>query len=409
MTTAHDLHSLGSVNNRMRSMKRTTVMTATILSSLSFNLVAAPTPVEPASMDIYGFDFAPSLKLSDRYDDNFRTLPNSSAESSWITSFNPKFQLQAETESAGYRLTYEANQETYWDAREADHTDHRLAFDNVLQFDSRNRLKWNLGYQKLESTVDSTIRTENDKYTIKEAGLGYVYGLDSALNQIDVNANYQELRFQNEGGINDEQERNTTELRGTWYHSLTEKTRGLVEVKHSKFDYLTSGNPRNNVDTVGLVGAKWDATANTSGSFRIGEENKNFDSGSANDDQSVTWQVDASWKPLSYSTFTLKSRKAFDEGDDSAYAIHLTRTQLDWDHEWTSRISTNLNVRHEYRDYQGGIAREDKTNGVGGGVTWQIRRWVAVDVNYKHFHNNSTEDDETFTRNIYLMGLTFSL
>jgi hypothetical protein len=389
-------------------MKRWNALTASLLGSLSFNLLAAQ-PAEPASMDVYGFQFAPSLKLGDRYDDNFRTLPNRNAQSSWITSFNPKLQLQAETESAGYRLQYEGNQQTYWDARDADHTDHRLAFDSVLQFDSRNRLKWNLGYQKLESTVDSTIRTQNDKYTIKEAGLGYVYGLDDALNQIDVGANYQELRFQNEGGINDDQERNTTALRGTFYHALTEKTRALVEIRRSKFDYLTSNNPRNNTDTIAVVGAKWDATANTNGSLRVGQERKDFDSGSANDDQSLTWQVDASWKPLSYSTFTLKSRKAFDEGDDNAFAIHLTSTQLDWDHEWSSRIRTNLNVRHEYRDYQGGVAREDKTNGVGAGVTWQIRRWVAADLGYKHYRNDSTQDDETYTRNIYLIGLTFSL
>ncbi|WPO99704.1 outer membrane beta-barrel protein [Pseudomonas sp. HR96] len=388
-------------------MKRSDVLTATIFGSLSFNLLAAPP--QPASMDVFGFDFTPQLKLSDTYDDNFRTLPNSSKESSWITSVDPKFTLEANTRNAGYQLEYEGNQQTYWDQRDADHTDHRLDFNSVLQLNVRNRLKYNLGYKKLEQTVDSTVRTQNDKYTIKEAGLGYIYGLDNGLNQIDVGANYQELRFQNADGINDDQERNTTALRATFYHALTEKTRALVEVRRSKFDYLTSDNPRNNTDTVALVGAKWDATANTSGSFRIGEEHKNFDYGSENDDKSLTWEVGASWKPLSYSTVSLKSRKAFDEGDDSAYAIHLTSTVLDWDHEWSSRIRTNLNLRHEDRDYQGGESREDKLNGFGGGVTWQVRRWIAADVSYKHYNNDSTLSDETYTRNIYLLGLTFSL
>jgi hypothetical protein len=387
-------------------MKRSDVLAATILSSLSFNALAA-TP-EPASMNVLGFDFTPTLKLSDRYDDNFRTLPSSTEMSSWITSVNPKFALEAQTRNSGWRVEYEANQQTYWSERDADHTDHRLALDSVFQLNSRNRLKWNLGYQKLESTIDSTVRTENDKYTIADAGIGYIYGLDNALNQIDVAADYQQLRFQNADGINDEQERNTTAVRGTFYHALTQKTRALVEVRRSHFDYLTSGNPRNNDDTVALVGAKWDATANTSGNFRIGQEWKDFETG-PNDDQSITWELGASWKPRSYSTFTLRSRKAFDEGDISAYTIHLTSTVLDWDHEWTSRIKTNLNARHENRDYQGGQEREDKLNGFGGGVTYQIRRWVAADVSYKHYKNDSSLSDQTYDRNIYLLGLTFSL
>jgi hypothetical protein len=387
-------------------MKRSDVLTATVLGSLSFNLLAAPP--EPASMNLLGFDFTPTLSTSARYDDNFRTLPNSTAMSSWITSLNPKLALEAQTRNSGYRLEYEADQQTYWSEREADHTDHRLALDSILEFNSRNRLKWNLGYQKLETTIDSTVRTENDKYTISQAGLGYIFGLDNALNQIDVAANYQQLRFQNADGINDDQERNTTFLRGTYYYALTDKTRALVELRHNKFDYLTSGNPRNNTGVIGLVGAKWDATANTSGSFRIGQEKKDFDTGDT-DDSSITWELGASWKPRSYSTFTLKSRKAFDEGDASAYTIHLTSTMLDWDHEWTSRIRTNLNVRHEERDYQGGEERDDKLNGWGGGVTYQIRRWVAADVSYKHYQNDSSLSDQTYNRNIYLLGLTFSL
>lgn len=388
-------------------MKRSDVLTATILSSLSFNLLAAPTV--PLSMDVFGFKFTPVLNLSDTYDDNFRTLPKSTAQGSWITSVDPKFTLEADTGNAGYELEYEANQQTYWDERDADHTDQRLDFNGVLDLNVRNRLKYNLGYLKAEQTVDSTERTQNDKYTVKQAGASYIYGLDNGLNQIDVGTNYQELRFQNSDGINDDQERNTTLLRGTFYHALSEKTRALIEVRHTKYDYLTSDNPRSNTNTAALIGAKWDATANTSGLFKIGEEKKDFDQGSANDDKSVTWELGASWKPRSYSTVTLKSRKSFDEGDDSAYSVHLTATSLDWDHDWSSRIKTNLNVVHEYRDYQGGEAREDKLNGFGGGVTWQVRRWVAANVSYKHYNDNSTSSEYTYQRNIYLLGLTFSL
>lgn len=378
-------------------------LAAALLGSASMNGYA----LEPVDIDLAGFNFTPTLKVTEMYDDNFRALENSEKQSSWITSIKPKFLLEADTRKSGYQLEYSFDNQTYHEASAANHTDHALAFRSVLEFDSRNRLHYDLGYQRLEQTTDTTDRSENDKLTVKNAGIGYTFGSFQARNQIDADLKYEERRYLNADGINDDMERNTTALTSTWYHRLTGKTRALAELRYTDFDYLQSGNPRNSVGTAALVGLAWEATALTTGTVRLGQERKNYDDNDR-DDSSPTWEVGIDWKPLSYSTVSLSTRKAYDEGDDDAIAIHQQRTRLGWKHEWTPRITTDLNATHADRDYQG-IDREDRRNIYGVGTTYAMRRWLDITASYAHTQNDSSLSSETYTRNLYLLSFEFSL
>lgn len=381
----------------------TTLFTTTVAGSMSLHVSAG----EPASINLAGFDFTPTLKLSERYDDNFRGLNNDEKKSSWISSIHPSFILEAETRNSGYQLQYDVDNQTYHDDPSANHTDHILAFRSVLEFNSRNRLRYDLGYKRLEQTVDTADNVDNDRLTIKNAGAGYTYGSFQGLNQLDGHVDYEQRRYLNPNGVNDDRERNTTAFVGTWYHRLTGKTRALTEVRYTDFDYLQSHNPRTSIGTAALVGLSWEATARTTGTLRIGEERKDFND-NARDDRSPTWEAGIDWKPLTYSTVSLSTRKAYDEGNDDAIAIHQQKTRLGWKHEWSSRIATELNASHADLEYEG-LDREDRTNVYGTSVSYAVRRWVTVKTSYQHTRNESTESTEAYTRNIYLLSFDFSL
>lgn len=384
-------------------MKRTTAMAATVLGSLSLNLYASA----PASIDVAGFDFTPTLKTSESYDDNFRALNNQAKESSWITSINPKFLLEANTRTSGYQLEYELDDQTYHDAPSASHTDHSLAFRSVMEFNSRNRLRYDLSYKRLEQTADTADDVDNDRLTLKHAGIGYTLGMTEGQNQIDTALNYEQRRYQNPNGINDDKERDTTAMVGTWYHRLTGKTRALAELRYTDYDYLVPKSSRSSVGTAALVGLTWEATAQTTGTVRLGEERKDFEDNSR-DDRSPTWEAGVDWKPLSYSVFSLKTRKAFDEGDDDALSIHQVSYTAGWKHEWSTRIKTGLDATYADREYQG-VDRDDQRNIFGGEVSYAVRRWMAVKARVQHTQNDSSQSTETYTRNLYLLSLELSL
>lgn len=384
-------------------MKLFTTSGVIALGCMSFNAYAD----KPASVDVAGFDFTPTLKLSERYDDNFRALQDSQRVSSWITSVNPTLLLEANTRNTGYQLEYAIDDQVYHDVSSASHTDQSLAFRSVLQLSSISRVNYDFSYKKLELTSDTADNVDNDRLTLKHAGLGYTLGTTEGLNQLDTSANYEQRRYQNADGINDDKERNTTALVGTWYHRLTGKTRSIAEIRYTDFDYLQTRSGRSSVGTAALLGLTWDATAQTTGNVRIGEERKDF-TDNDRDDKSPTWEVGVDWKPLTYSTFSLKTRKAYDEGDDDATSIHQVSTTLGWKHEWSSRIKTGFDIAHADRQYEG-LARDDRRNIYGGQVTYALRRWVDITARVQHTNNDSNDSSESYTRNLYLLSLEFSL
>ena len=230
----------------------------------------------------------------------------------------------------------------------------------------------------------------------------------SARNQLEFGTNYEQLRYYNSGNINASEERDSLMFNSIWFHRLGAKTRSLVEVRHTDHDYKLSSALRDSTNLALLGGATWDATGKTSGSFKLGAERKDFDSDQREDFTSPMWEVGVTWKPRTYSVFNLTSRRAFDEGDDGASTINDWTTLATWEHEWTSRIATELKYRFSDRDYEG-IGRNDDRTSYGAGVTWSPDRWVDVTLSYLRTENDSNLRSETYDRNVYLLSFDLSL
>lgn len=370
-------------------------------------LPASAWALEPQSVDVFGLQFTPTLSVKESYDDNFRELEKHK-ESSWITSIKPAFELLAEDRNSAYRLSYEANSEIYHDDADASNTDHKVTLDSVMEFTSSQRLKLQAQYRKTEDTGDTAVEDENDKYHSTSFGGVYTLGSASAANRLDLGATYEELRYDNSGTINADEERDTTAFNAVWYHRLGGSTESLVELRHADYDYVLEDSPRNNKSNAVLVGGTWDATAKTTGKVRVGYEKKDFEDNSRDDLTSPMWEVGVDWKPRTYSIFSLTARRAFDEGDDGSDAIKNTSTKLAWSHDWTERVNSRAFYEFAKRDYEG-QERSDDLSSAGLTLTYKTRRWLDVAVGYTYRDNDSSAANESYTRNIYMISLTGSL
>jgi hypothetical protein len=377
------------------------------LIPLSALLCANAWATDPQSMKITdGISFTPELEVSQRYDDNFRQV-NTGKDSSWITRISPTFAFGAQTEKVAYKISYKADSDIFLDSPKDNNTDHYLDANARFNFDSRNRLKLDGGYEKVEETATMDQRIENDKYTVSHAGGTYTYGANTARGQIELGGDYAQLRFQNGQGLNDDKERDTTAVVSTFYYRLSPRTRALVEGRYTDYNYVS--NTRLNSDKVALLGgAEWDATAKTSGSIKIGAERKNFDTSGVKSASGSLWEVGAKWKPRTYSTFDIKTRQALIEGDDGASSIKETTGSLQWEHYWKPRFSTQIGYERAQDDYQD-INRTDKINSYGAGFKYKMRRWMDVSLSYRHVKNDSTDDYWSYDRNIYMLSFAFSL
>lgn len=361
--------------------------------------------LDPQSIDIYGFDFTPTLLFSESYDDNFRELER--AQSSMVTKVAPTFELKAEDRNSATRLIWQPTRYIYHDESDASNTAQRVRLNSIMEFTDRHRLKLDAEARKYERTTSTAVDGINDKIRSNRVNGLYTYGARSAANQIDLGASYAQLRYDNSDGINDDKERNTTGLTTTWYHRIGSNTRGLLQYDHTDFDYLSNNRLNSTSDAV-LAGAEWDFTARTSGKVRVGYERKNFDDSSVDDLSNPTWRVDLRWKPRTYSTFSFVARQAMAEGDDGADAVKTTSVLVGWRHGWTERITTVAEVglaRYEYE----GQERTDDLRDYNLAVEYAMRRWLDIELGYRYRNDDSDADNQSFERNIFLLGFNVSL
>jgi hypothetical protein len=363
--------------------------------------------LDPQSIDIYGFNFTPTLLFSESYDDNFRELERG-RQSSMVTKLAPSFELKAEDRNSATRLIWQPTRYIYHDEPDASNTAQRVRLNSIMEFTDRHRLKLEAEARKYERTTSTAVDGINDKIRSNRVNGLYTYGARSAANQIDLGASYAQLRYDNSDGINDDKERNTTGLTTTWYHRIGSNTRGLLEYDHTVFDYLQSDSRLNSTSDAVLAGAEWDFTARTTGKVRVGYERKNFDDNSVDDLSNPTWQVDLRWKPRTYSTFSFVARQAMAEGDDGADAVKTTSALFGWRHGWTDRITTVAEVGLARYDYEG-QNRTDDLRDYNLAVEYAMRRWLDIELGYRYRNDDSDAVNQSFERNIFLLSFNISL
>lgn len=370
--------------------------------------------LDPANVPLSdGLAFTPTLKLGLSHDDNFRAV-ETAEQSSMVSNVAPTFALGTDTGKTRLDLRYTASHEVYHSSRKDDNTDHLLGANADFRLDARHRLRLDANYRKMEETASADQKIENDKYNSATFGAGYTYGADSATGQVRVGLTHDRLRYDNttvSNGkrLNADKERDSSGLSGAFLYRVAPRTKALVEARVTQHDYVS--NPRLDSDNAALlVGAEWEATAFTTGSAKVGRERKDFDRADRDDASTGMWEVGITWAPLTYSTFSLNTRRGFDEGSDDADAIETQSWTLSWDHGWSDRLSSRLSYTRSDQDYdRPANPRDDTLDSIGFGVTYKMRRWLDVGIGYKHTDNDSTQAGKSYQRNVIGVTLNASL
>lgn len=382
-----------------------------LVAAMAMSGVSAAYAIEAASMNLGGMKFTPTLQLTETYDDNFRAS-GVNEESTWITTINPSFELAAQDRLNIYKLTYAFNSDFYHSSSDDNNTDHHLDADAHMEFSSRSRLDLNAGYDRIESVADTETDGVNDKYHTYNIGGVFGYGAESATMQFELGANQQWLRYDNDNGVNDDLDRDTTSLTGTAFYRVAPKTRALLELRYSDYDYKLSTSDLDSDAVSYLVGVTWDATAKTSGTAKIGYTDKQFDSAGREDVSGNVWEIGVNWQPRSYSMISLNTRRSLEEGSQGAEdSIDTTRYGINWNHAWSNRVSTDVSYSFTEEDYEytTADARSDETDEFGLGLNYNLRRWVDVGVGYKYQDVDSTVASENYDRSLYQLKLTMGL
>lgn len=364
--------------------------------------------------------FTANTHLEVQHDDNIRrtgsfeqsdTLVILKPELQWLTLFG-KHQLDA---------SYKGDYGFYSDEDDLNFDDHAVKLHGLFDHSRRISTDIVLGYKQDHddpgSTNAQTINAgEFNRFTDKHAKGTLFYGKKQSKGQLALRINHNELSYDNNQQGYRDHDRDT--ITATFYYRIAPKTRLLFETAYTEYDYEslsnfsdgTSANSsfnQSNDDTRYLLGVEWQGTAKTTGIFKIGQQDKEYDSTLYNDISGLTLSLDMIWKPNTYTTVkvgasrdTDESAQAFTSGFVSEY-IHA-----DYSHLLTPRTKITANIGYGDEEYAYAISRNDKRKELDLGIEHELRRWLVLGAKLQYESRDSSEERFDYTGKAVMVHIT---
>tara|TARA_R110000772_G_scaffold107988_8_gene210756 strand:+ start:22805 stop:23989 length:1185 start_codon:yes stop_codon:yes gene_type:complete len=394
-------------------MKNSVICYATLLASLC-SAASADFQLED------GDHFLSLLTIGARHDDNISQDPKSQPrDSSAIAIVQPAFLFKVGSPKVTFDGAYTLTNESYEYDSKDNHTDHQLLLGSQFSFDASNKASLSFDYIEKQDIRTSINRAATDEEVGDESRFTnlagqYRLGADTARAQFELNLGASNLSYLNNLNTlsqNRLKERDMITQGGTFYVRIAPKTRILLEVIHTDFDYEDADSQLSNNATKYYAGVVWEATAKTSSYIRVGQEDKNFDSANAIDTSEPAWDINITWQPRSYSRINLTTGKGAAEGSARSDVIETTNTTLSWTHDWSYQFESQLSYNSINEDYKGRAfnGRKDDTNTASAALIYKMNRNVEFSGSYSRKERESNSPVEEFDSNIVEISVTFAI
>jgi hypothetical protein len=224
------------------------------------------------------------------------------------------------------------------------------------------------------------------------------YGADNAQGQFELTAGQIAKRYDsNNSGLTQRLNSDVTNFTGEFFYRVAPATQMIFH----------------------LVGAKWEATAKTTGSFKVGQVKKSFKTAGLASNTNTAWDADVTWSPLTYSNvvFSLHQKAAESNGTggitlngqaNMGGSMVSRDSNVDWNHEWASKVKSKLSFGDGVDTYLLST-QVNKRQTYGAGLTYTVNRWLNAGVDYKYSKRNSTNAAMTYNQNVLMFVLDGTL
>lgn len=385
------------------------VISATSLFATTSNAL------EPLSYTQGPLQVIPQISTQVGYDDNIYATETAEKSSTKVI-LNPSVQFKAEQGLNEYSVNYDIVRGSYQDSSADNYTDHELSGRAYFDFNIRNRLELLAGYLKTHEERGSglnqgTNATSNDvpiEYHVNSAQATYEFGGKEAKGRIRLVAGVQDRQYDNFRTQTESKDRQKISTSATFYYRVMPKTSLLFEVSNEDIDYDLSTVTLDSNERKYLLGATWDATAKTSGTFKFGYAEKDFDSAAREDSDGLSWELAMRWSPKSYSVVDVATSKEAEETDGTGNYIDTTTLDLQWTHAWSDLWRTRVYYGVSNDEYVSS-AREDDQLSYGVGVDYDMRRWLNFGVDYIYSERESNQANLNYEKNTVYFTVQGSL
>lgn len=376
--------------------------------------------LEPAPVEMGGFQMIPTLSVATGHDDNPFSAQDGEEESMMVSTIAPSVQFLAQQQDNIYSLDLGVTRGIFHDSTSDNYTDFNLSGAAQIVLNARNRFDLGAGVfsghedrgtggtQGLGAFIEGP--TEYDDTTL---GGKYTFGAQSAKARLEFTADYLEKEFDRSGPLGAavaNRDREDAAIGARLLYAVSADTDVTVELRSTDADYTSETRPRSldNVDQEVFVGAEWDATGKTSGYAKIGYSRKDFDTVFREDNSTVNWAAGIVWEPRTYSVVTFTTSRDEEETTGTGNFIDTISHGVNWTHAWNEQVSTDVAYNLRQEEYVGS-AQDDDTDSFSAKVTYAYDRWLDIGLGFDYTDKSSTVSALDFDRNKIVLSFDLSL
>lgn len=354
----------------------------------------------------------PSIGFGLKHDDNLFSTPTN-ATSDTIQIYRPEVRFEAKQAANTYSLLAGATLGRYNTSTADNYDDYYL--NGLANLDLTTRLRANLKADYIEGhdprgSTNNAISATPDRWRQTYLGAIASYGARGAQGRVDFELGKLSRDYINNRSVTFASDRENTDVGATFFWRIAPKTSLLLQAKHTEIDYQSSASTLDSKENRLLGGLTWEATAKTTGIFKLGMVNKDFSDPARGSTTSPSYEGAIRWSPLTYSIvdFNLSKMPAETTGGVGDF-IDKTITGALWSHQWTSRITTAASASYVTDNYKGSIDRKDKIQNFGLKATYSMRRWLNFGADYTYTNRDSNDNLFDFKRNTIMLFVNATL
>ncbi|WP_084679644.1 outer membrane beta-barrel protein [Curvibacter lanceolatus] len=335
---------------------------------------------------------------------------SSGGVSSNLYSLQPDIVGELKTRGDRYTLRYQGNY-TKYTASSADNFNHHnfdLAGDNYLS--SRSSVGWDVGYietSDARGTTNTATTSTPNRWNAPTARVLYAYGSKEAQGRIEVEGNYISKRYQNNLSVTSALNQDKTGVAGRFFYRVAPRTSMMVELNQVHADYVNNTGYTNNDRRI-YLGVVWDATAKTSGAFKIGSAQKTFSDGGFGKATGTAWEGAVKWSPLTYSNFEFISNRTLADSTGLGNYLINTGNLVNWNHKWRSNLTSTASLGTLKTEYDG-AGRTDNVDNASIGVFYEVGRNWRAGAQWAYTKRKSNQANFEFNRNSTFFSLQGTL
>lgn len=373
-----------------------------------------------------GFDIIPALIADFHYDDNV-LRDRDSTVSSWVNTLAPTLKANLVDGPNSYTINTAIKNAKYFSSSADDFLDAYLDGEAKLALASQHKLDLKMNGSWLHEDRGTGISEgrgglldEVTKFNSQNFKADYEYGSTGSTGKLRANARYYNKDYDNFRSLTKYRDHDLREL-GAGFVYKTEGAFTLVaEATTADIQFKTQDltGDRNNQDTNYRLGAEWEMTALTTGTLKLGYQDKDFELASRENFTGFAWEVILQWMPLSYSGFDLSTgRRAKDVDALNVNADYIIETTyaIGWNHQWSERFDSKLAYEYQTDEYNKIVAqtnirgREDVREVITAELNYKALRWLTLTGFVNLEDRTSTLGVIEFDRSVYGLSVKITL